>query len=166
MLKKLSFALLMLTIVGCKSGADVEEVTGTVTLDGTAIPGANITFSPVAGGTGAAAVGTTDTSGKFTVTDMNSDKPGSGAKAGEYKVGVRWYKPSDPSSASATGDGGETTKLADDKAARTGVSGPEVLLPAAYGDPETSGLTATVKNGGPNNFDFPLDSKFKGASAK
>ncbi len=153
----------MLAMVGCDSGPKVQPVTGTVTLDGTAIPGANITFSPVAGGTGAAAVGTSDASGKYTVTDMKSTKPGSGAAAGDYKVGIRWYKPSDPSSASATGDGGETTKLADDKAARTQVSGPEVLLPSAYGDPETSGLTATVSASGENTFDFPLDSKFKGA---
>ncbi len=165
MVKRLSTAVLMLCLVGCDSGPSVEAVTGKVTLDGTPVSGARITFSPVSGGTGAPAVGTTDSSGVFSVTDMTSDKHGSGAKAGEYNVGVLWYKPSDPSSASATGDSAPVSDIKDDKASRTEVSGPEVLMPTAYGDPETSGLKATVA-AGENNFDFVLDSKFKGAAGK
>lgn len=165
MLKQISSGALLLCLFGCDSGPSVEKVTGKVTLDGTPVPGARITFSPVSGGTGAPAVGTTDSSGIFTVTDMKSESHGSGAKAGEYKVGVLWYKPSDPSSASATGDSAAPTELSDDKAERTKATGPEVLMPTAYGDPETSGLTVTVAPG-ENNFDFTLESKYKGPSGK
>jgi len=157
-----------MALVGCNGGPAVKPVTGTVTLDGKPISGAVITFQPVEGGTGMPAVGTTDASGKYTVTDMAATNIGSGAVAGEYRVGVMWFKPSGKDLSQATGESGgnEEAAVATDKsaakAAATEVSGPEALLPVDYQDPKTSGLTASVGSGD-NTFDFALTSDFKGA---
>lgn len=143
----------------------MQPVTGTVTLDGQAINGAAVTFKPVEGGTGMPAVGTTDESGVFKVTDMRSDKIGSGAMVGEYKVGVLWYKPSSTANASATGGDSGSEDVKEDKKARQQATGPDALLPVAYQNPETSGLTATVVDGS-NEFKFELTSSYKAPAAK
>lgn len=145
-------------IIGCGSGVSVQPVTGKVTLDGAPIKGATVTFSPVEGGGGKAAAGIADADGLFKLSDMGSGTEG--AVAGEYQVGVLWFKPS-PDSSNATGEsgGGESVQK-DDAKSRAGVSGPDSLLPTAYQDPKTSGLTATVVKG-KNEFTFELDSKYK-----
>ncbi len=163
MLSRIAIACSLIVFVGCGGGPSVEPVSGTVKLDGTPIEGAVITFKPTASSTGRAATGTTDASGKYTLTDQNSKKIGSGAAVGEYKVGVLWFKPTGPDTSKATGESTGDTKSADDKASRSGVTGPEALLPVAYQDPETSGLTASVKSGGGSDFSFELDSKFQPA---
>ncbi len=147
-------------LIGCDSGPAVSKITGKVTLDGQAIGDATVTLSPVSGGTGKSAVGKTDANGVFTVTDSTSDKIGAGAVAGEYKVGILWFKP-DPNDTSRSSGSSETT-MNSDKATATKATGPQSLLPAAYQNPETSGLTLTVKSGSNPAADFALDSKFKG----
>lgn len=150
-----------LFFVGCGGGEpSVSLVKGKITLDSKPLADATITFSPVAGGTGKAAVGTSDAQGVYTVTDATSKKIGSGAVVGEYKVGVLWFKP-DPNDTSKS-TGSSETAMTMDKAAATKTTGPESALPVAYQDPLTSGLTVTVKSG-TNTFDIVLDSKFKGA---
>lgn len=150
--------LCTVAIAGCGSGVDVQSVTGRVTLDGAPIKGATVTFSPVEGGGGKAAVGIADADGQFKLADMGSGAEG--AVAGEYEVGVLWFKPSADSS-NATGEsGGGATPEKDDAKSRSGVSGPESLLPVAYQDPKSSGLKATVVKG-KNEFNFELDSKYK-----
>ena len=147
--------------VGCGDGGpSVSLVTGKVALDGKPLADATINLSPVAGGTGKAAVGTSDAQGIFTVTNATSKKIGSGAVVGEYEVGVLWYKPdaNDTSRSTGSSAGAMTT----DKASATKTSGPESALPAAYQDPRTSGLKFTVKSG-TNTLDLAMDSKFKGA---
>ena len=163
MLARLSVAFLVVAFVGCDGGPAVKPVTGTVTLDGTPIAGAVITFQPTEGSTGKPAVGTSDASGNFTVTDMNSDNIGSGAVAGEYRVGVMWFKPgTDSSQATGESGGNEEEAVKNDKAAVSTVSGPEALLPPDYQSPVTSGLTATVGTGD-NTFKFDLKSDYKAA---
>ena len=160
MIFRVALSVCLLALVGCNTGPSVSPITGKVTLDGAPLPGATVTFSPVKGGTGSAAVGTVDANGEYKLTDMKSTNIGSGAVAGDYKVGIVWFKPeaNDTSrSSGASSDGAMTT----DKAAATTTSGPKLALPAPYQNPETSGLKATVKSG-QNTFDFPLDSKFKG----
>ncbi len=146
-------------LVGCDSGPKVSMVTGTIKLDSKPIPNATITLSPVAGGTGKSAVGVTNAEGVYVVTDSTSKNIGGGAVAGDYKVGILWYKPSanDTSRSSGSGDGSMNA----DKATATKATGPESLLPTAYQNPETSGLLLTVKTGSTTQ-DFDLDSKFKG----
>lgn len=159
MLKKLAASLGILSLAllsGCGDGVDTHPVSGTITLDGTPIQGASVTFQPVEGGTGMPAVGTTDANGKYQLTDMRSDDVGSGAEAGEYRVGVLWYKPTGEDTSSATGD--STGESVGDEQSRQGVTGPEALLPAKYQNPKTSELTTTV-TAGKNTIDFELLSK-------
>jgi hypothetical protein len=93
--------LAVLAFAGCNAGGPaLNKVTGTVTLDGTPLAGATVTFQPVAGGTGKPATGVADASGVYTVTDMTSTNIGGGAAAGDYQVSVLWYKPSKDSSQS------------------------------------------------------------------
>ena len=166
MFSRLSVVFLVAMCVGCGGGPNVQSVTGTITLDGKPISGAVVTFQPIEGGTGQPAVGTTDVEGKYTVTDMKSDKIGSGAAAGEYRVGVMWFKPgADSSQATGASGGNEETAVSNDKKDVTSVSGPEALLPADYQSPTSSGLTASV-NAGANTIDFPLVSSYKAAVAK
>ncbi len=154
----------VLTLLGCGDGLSVYPVTGKVTLDGQAISGASITFQPVEGGTGMPAVGSTDSNGQYSLTDMRSENIGGGAEPGDYRVGVLWYKPSVDTS-NATGEGGgpaEDEEVGDAKSRQT-VSGPDSLLPAAYQNPKTSGLQFTVTtNSADNTFDIELVSSFKG----
>ncbi len=164
-MKSLYLSLTLVCLVGCGPGFTTEKVTGKVTLDGQAIEGAAVTFQPVEGGTGMPAVGTTDANGAYTITDMRGGDFGTGAVAGEYRVGVMWFKPSGVDLSQATGESGgseEDGDKGDSKAARTKISGPDSALPAAYQNPTTSTLTATVV-AGENEFNFELDSKFKPA---
>lgn len=163
MLYRFLVAGCILAMVGCGESLSTVPVTGKVTLDGDPIPAATITFKPVEGGTGMPAVGTTDDNGVYKLRDMRSDKAGSGAVPGEYKVGVLWYKPSSTASADATGEtAGVEEQAEDSRDARQGTTGPEALLPVPYQNANTSGLSATVEAGDKNEFNFELDSNFKG----
>ncbi len=160
-LLQLGLLLVCVAVAGCGGGVNGEKVTGKVTLDGVAIEGASITFQPKEGGTGMPAVGTTDADGVYTLTDMRDDNVGGGAVAGDYVVGVMWFKPSGKDLSQATGESaGEESGMDDDKKSRSGISGPDSLLPTAYQNPKTSGLEYTVVSG-ENTFDIELDSKFK-----
>lgn len=151
-------ALSSLLLLGCSpAGPKVNLVTGKVTLDGTPIAGATVTFSPVDGSGGRPAVGKTNEKGVYTVTDTESTAIGSGAAAGEYRIGVLWYKSSGPDTSQSTG----SSEVVEDKAARVKSTGPEALLPAYYSNPMTSGLTTSVK-AGKNEYNITLDSKFTG----
>ena len=130
-------------------------------MDGAPLSGAVITFSPIKGGTGSAAVGTADANGEYKLTDMKSTNIGSGAVAGDYNVGIVWFKPE--ANDTSRSSGSSAAAITTDKAGATTVSGPKLALPAPYQNPETSELKATVKSG-QNTFDFPLDGKFKGAA--
>lgn len=159
-MKALCLSLLVLAgfSLGCGSGYNLHPVTGKVTLDGEPLPGATVTFKPLA--EGKPATGMADANGVYTITDMRPDA-GPGAEPGEYRVGILWYKSKGPDLSQMTGaspnyDGG----LDESKSARTN-QGPKADLPAAYLNPDTSGLTVSVKAGA-NNFDIDLKSSFKG----
>ena len=74
----------LLVCVGCgeKPASGTVPVTGLVMLDDKPVAGATVSFSPDAKG-GRAAVGTTDASGRYTLT---TKKPGDGAMPGAYTV--------------------------------------------------------------------------------
>lgn len=153
---------LLCALVGCGESINVEKVTGTVKLDGQPIKGASITFSPVEGGTGMPAVGTSDADGAFSITDMRGGEFGGGAAKGEYKIGVLWYAPSSTATADASGDSaGDSEAQVADKKSHNQTTGPKSNLPAAYQNPEKSGLTTTVTDG-ENVVNLDLDSKFTG----
>ena len=146
---------LVLSVVatGC-GGANykVFPVTGTVTLDGAPLDGATVNFMPT-GGTGKSASGRTNKDGVYSIMDARPEAL-SGAEPGEYKVAVLWYKAPAEDLSRASG----STEVKEDKAARSKTTGPDSNLPPAYTNPETSGLTVTVKAES-NKHDFTLSSK-------
>ncbi len=160
MMLRIAVSVCLFAFVGCNSGPSVAPVTGKVTLDGAPLPGAIVTFSPIKGGKGSAAVGTVDANGEYKLTDMNSKNIGSGAVAGDSNVGIVWFKPEANDTSRNSGESVAGTMSAD-KTSATATSGPKLALPVPYQNPETSGLKATVKSG-QNTFDFALDGKFKG----
>jgi hypothetical protein len=75
----------LLTAAGC-GGPEFHPVRGTVTLDGTALPEASVTFIPESE-EGTWGVATTDAEGKFTVRTGEQE----GLLAGTYEVRITTY---------------------------------------------------------------------------
>lgn len=135
-------------LVGC--GAEVEldgttAVTGTVAHNGQPVEGATVTFSPA--GEGRAASGITGADGRFTLTTLTADD---GAMPGTYKVGI---SKTDVQGA-MTAEESEAYLMQHNQAPPPPVT--KELLPAKYKNPMQSGLTATVNEGGENDFTFEL----------
>lgn len=145
---------------GCaKNGAKVEGVvpaSGVVTMQGTPVDGASVTFYPE--GTGQAAAGTTDAQGKFQLTTLNAND---GAKPGTYKVMV--------SKIQVTGVGANMSQEEQYKYLEQHGSPPpnesKNVLPEQFANVTTTTLTATVSESGPNEFKFELQGAAGGASA-
>jgi len=137
-------------VLGCSGpGRDRPKTVkagGKVTLDGVPVEGATVTFSPQAKD-GRAAFGKTDSQGRFTLAVSNTID---GVVPGAYQVGISKEK----------SEGEMTTEQAQEYFAKTGQSPPPPKtvneLPEKYKDPASSGLTATVEAGKPNEFTFDL----------
>ncbi len=149
-------AMAILFSSGCggssASGVPTDAVSGSVKFKGEPLAGATVTFIPVGGAippgstdpetSVRTAVAKTDASGEFKLTTVNQND---GAIPGDYNITV--------------------TKLEERPAAppSTDIAAPppkpspvKSLIPAKYGDPATSGLKATVKQGGPNRVELNL----------
>lgn len=126
----LTFLLLCFCLFsGC--GKMPATVSGKLTLDGQALPNADISFRPTAAGV-SMAHGRSDASGNY---QLNTGTE-SGLTPGTYQVTVI------------------ATEI-EANAAPNADPIPKVLTPAKYQDPETSGLTAEVKDGrNTHNFDL------------
>lgn len=126
-------------LMGCggTTGTATVKVTGTVTYRGKALSGVNVTFTPEKG---RPAGGTTDSSGRFSLTTVN---PGDGAVEGNHTVTIT------PGPASAPPPMPGTPE-----AKHTAATRPP--FPAKYSDPRKSGLTASVKRGSSREFTFEL----------
>jgi hypothetical protein len=143
----LFFGLLgLLLLVGCShSGLDgVYPCTGVVTLNGTPLAEASLTFYPDGDNPDArVAGGATDEHGKYTVTTL---KPGDGLFPGNYKVGVVKHEEYGPEGRYIINEAGEQE-----------FTGRRIrnILPPQYEKPETSGLKATItKRRNTVNFDL------------
>ncbi|MDR1963853.1 MAG: hypothetical protein LBQ50_08750, partial [Planctomycetaceae bacterium] len=74
--------------IGCPSNTlKTDFVEGVVMLDGVPIADATITFSPK--GNEPAAVGKTDSSGRYTLSSLQGGRNGQGALSGDYYVTVK-----------------------------------------------------------------------------
>lgn len=143
----------LLVAVGCSAPRSTDRpatqpVTGTVTLNGTPVDGATVTFQPI-DASGKAAVGLTDSAGTYVLTTFESND---GALSGSYKITVIKTEAPAPSSGDATGEYVPPEALGPE--ARP--AAPKNLLPEKYAATQSSELTATVKDGA-NTIDLPLE---------
>jgi len=118
---------------GCGGSSQLKTlvVTGTVKFQGKPVIGANVFFVPEKG---PRAIGDTDSQGRFR---LMTSRPGDGAVPGEFKVGVTKFVP-DP-------------EKKDDPVPAT-----KNELPDKFSNPTTSGFTAKVESGKPNDFLFEI----------
>lgn len=123
--------LLVAASIGCGSGLVPAE--GLVLLDGQPLAGATVTFMPQAKGRPASAVTGADGRFKAALPDGKG-----GLAPGEYRVVVMLVK---QAVVAAGGEAAET--------ASGGGGGPpvEYIVPQRFGNPETSGLTASLSRG-------------------
>ena len=138
-------------LLGCSpEGATLEgtvPVSGTVTQNGQPLEGAAVTFVPTDGGRSAS--GMTDASGKFSLTTLD---PGDGALPGSYQVTITKKE---------TVGKEYTQEEANAYYAehQTQPPAPEIknVLDEKYAQPETSGLTAEVAEGGVTDLKFEVE---------
>jgi hypothetical protein len=120
--------------VGCnRSGLNLAPVEGVVTQNGAPVEGAGVLFLPEKG---PMAMGTTDTSGKFTL--MTANYPG--ALVGKHRVTISKTK------TTSTPIAGQLFPRYDTK----------YMIPQKYADPSTSGLVADVIDDD-NAFEFSVN---------
>jgi hypothetical protein len=120
------------SLVGCGGPENIASVSGTVTLDGTPLEGAIITFTPT--GEGSPSYGRTDASGNYT---LQYSREVSGAEIGKHTVSVSTHSEGDPD-------------------AEPPMPATPEKVPARYN--VYSELTETVKAGS-NTINFDLDSE-------
>ena len=143
--------LLTLAAAGCGGGSKgipTNYVEGFVTLDGSPVEGAHVTFIPSAAD-GKTAGGYADVTGKYTLTSDDGE-PQKGALEGEYKVTVvKMAKTTEPRPQSSrnTVNPSSATRPPVNKPTQT------YITPKVYSDVKQTPLTATVKKG---KNDIPL----------
>lgn len=139
--RKLSLVMI-LAVAGCGGGdgLDRQPITGQVVFDGQPLKDAEILFFPTsATGKDAVATGAQITNGAYAISRENGPIPGN------YKVQI-------------TAAGGAQAPPANaDAMPGTGPIHAKELIPAKYNVQST--LTADVKSGETNKFDFTLSSK-------
>lgn len=141
----LAFALAF--AVGCgRKGPAVEFVEGMVLLDGQAIEGADVGFSPIAGGL--AAYGRTNSAGKFRLTTGQGGRRLGGAPVGEYVVTVvKWRNRLEELGPQPAPSDGNAAGKWQAEADRLNSLPPDYIVPKSYGEKAASPLKATVKKG-------------------
>lgn len=147
---------------GCESrGPVVHLVKGVVTLDGVALAGADVGFSPMVPGEGLSAVGGTQEDGSFTLNAVGAS-PGRGTATGDYVVTVRKFEsePTEPFiSYEERGRDTPPPVLTQSSKADPAVRS---LVPEVYGSQQTTPLKVSV-SAGKNSFRFELKSDAKPA---
>ncbi|MDO5553064.1 MAG: hypothetical protein Q4G68_04835 [Planctomycetia bacterium] len=143
--------LVTLTLAGGCSGnrfVSTSLVEGTVTFKGKPVgPGATVTFIPASSENPEFAVGTTDESGKYTLTSHHG-KVMRGAVEGDYHVTILWAKIDEQQT-----DQSEAEKSTLGSSPPIAISGGpkknkiKNLIPEKYRDESTSDLKATVVKG-------------------
>jgi hypothetical protein len=129
----------LVCITGCNGDpgphAEILEtapVSGTLTYQGKPLESYQVIFTPADGRR--PAMGKTDSDGKFT---LGTNAPGDGAVIGEHKVSVAFDPASDVDSAVA---------MPIDEVAQ--LPKPTIEIPVKYSNPETSGVSRNIPEGG------------------
>lgn len=154
-------ALILASSAGCggSSGPKTVPVTGTVTLDGTPVAGATVTFSPTVTDGGRTSVGVTDNEGKFSLLAAGA---GAGVVPGSYMVGI---SKTSGAATPAAQPASQEEAMKQIQAKMGGGSnaflpkGPVAVkdeLPEMYKDPAKSGFSAEVNEDGENDFTFAM----------
>ena len=148
-------SLTVVAFVGCggPKWPPTYKSSGIVTLDGTPVERATISFYPLDGQKPANA--TTDANGVFEVTSFNA---GDGAMLGSFGVTIEKF----PAVEIETTPGGvpyDESMNTDEGPSPDSERDPVNELPEKYSDHEKSGLSATVTADGENVFTFELKSK-------
>jgi hypothetical protein len=125
---------LLTALIGCGGGAhDEVSVSGTVTLDGKALPGAALRFVPTGSTRGVGGMGRAGADGKYTLKGMRG---AAGILPGTYKVVISKLVMPDGTDFPADSKVGPMDSPAKEQ------------LPATYSDSNQTRLTATVPEGG------------------
>ncbi len=139
---------LIVTAAGCgQSGPAVQYVEGRVLLDGAPVSGATVNFQPLTP-EAMPAYGGTDAEGIYRLTTTRGGRRDGGALAGDYAITIsKWRNrledlPAEP-------DPSDTTALSEWMRKKEALERlpPDYIVPKRYGDPKTSCLTASVKQG-------------------
>lgn len=161
-------------LAGCSGGPVGGDVTlaqagGLVKFKGAPLAGATVTFIPEKG---PLATGTTDLEGKFKLTSGGM----AGVAVGKCKVSITAIEPGTESASSPATTIDTSRPPANEEEAKkrmaamdtmknmqmsgkTAESGPKWIIPQKYGDPESSGLKATVETDvSKNQFTFEISS--------
>jgi len=157
-LSLLAIGCVVFSVAGCGGSSDpgrvpVYPASGSVTLFGAPLAGATVAFAPSAGQP--TAIGTTDSSGNFTLTTYEF---GDGAAAGNFRVVIS-------KSAVAANSGSGNLNGSDHEAAEAALSGHSAeaeaasanLIPANYSSSTETPLSAEVKAGGENKFTLAIE---------
>ena len=134
--KGLLLLLLLLLLPGCKEGPETAPARGTVYYNDQPLPYGSIMFQPERG---QPATGQIQSDGTF---EMASFRPGDGATVGPQKVRINCYSSQAP--------GEQAKPVAGERSIG------RLLIPQQYTSFEMSGLTADVKSGENEPFDFRL----------
>jgi len=159
--------LSLLVFAGCNNpDSRFVRVEGQITYKGTPVDGATVTFM-ADDGSGEGGSGTTDSSGRYTLTSGGAQNAGSGVVAGSYIVRVQKVERTetnvDPDVAAHRRGDFDYDELQRRLAAKGGESAStfttEYLLPQKYDSPATTPLRATVEQGrrSTQNFDLTDD---------
>ena len=124
-----------------------ERVTGTVTMNGSPVVGATVTFSPVDRAKSHPATGVTDDTGKYQLQTMLGEVDG-GTTPGEYKVMITKTENLETGRVSFVTSGDKVEEVKEMRA--------EHHLPLKYRSVSSTPLSATVTSGS-NTIDFNLE---------
>jgi hypothetical protein len=126
-------ALFCVLLAGCSDRPKLAKVKGTVTLDGKPLPSGTVTFE---------AKGTRPATGKIVngeIVEVTTFDTGDGAPVGSHRVAVTANA---EANSAVVANPGESSK-----GPKSEYMVGKSLIPAAYNDPNTSGLTAEIKSG-------------------
>ncbi|MBN9118689.1 MAG: hypothetical protein J0I06_05955 [Planctomycetes bacterium] len=128
-----ALVVLSALVAGCSDRPKLAKVKGTVTLDGKPLPFGTVTFE---------AKGLLPATGKIVngeITEVTTYDPGDGAPVGGHRIAVTANAEPGPA---VVANPGETAK-----APKGDYMSGKSLIPSAYNNPDTSGLSAEVKSG-------------------